>query len=137
MKSFARKWWYAVLYMKCPRCHHGNLFTDPNPYHLKHITDMPKNCLVCNEIYFPEVGFYWGAMYISYALTVLFSGINVLLLWLIIGFNLYGLVIGNALLLLAGLPIYYRYSRAVWLTMFVRFSNEAFDEAERQKSVEG
>jgi len=129
-KSIRRKWWYSLLFMKCPRCHHGNLFNDPNPYHLKHITDMPPKCAVCGQIYFPEVGFYWGAMYMSYGLTVFFSGVNVAMLWLIFGFSLYGLVIGNAVLLLAGLPLYYRYSRAVWLMFFVSFSNEAFDMAE-------
>jgi hypothetical protein len=129
-KSVKRKWWYALLFMKCPRCHHGNLFNDPNPYHLKHITDMPRHCAVCNQVYFPEVGFYFGAMYMSYGLTVFFSGVNVALLWLVFGFSMYGLVIGNAVLLLAGLPLYYRYSRAVWLMFFTSFSNEAFDAAE-------
>ena len=69
-------------------------------------------------------------------LTVFFSAFNVALLWLIFGFNMWGLVIGNAILLLAGLPLYYRYARAVWLMFFVRFSKEVFNEAEMKMNPE-
>jgi len=134
MKSYKRRWWYALLFMKCPKCHHGNLFNDPNPYHLKHITDMPQRCAVCGQIYFPEVGFYWGAMYISYGLTVLFSAINVGLLWLLFGFNMWLLIIGNAILLLAGMPLFYRYSRAIWLMFFVSFDQETFERTRKNSA---
>lgn len=134
MNSFRKKWWYGFFAMKCPRCHHGNLFTRRNPYDLKHLGDMPERCPECGQIYFPEVGFYWGSMYISYAVTVFFSLVNVVLLWLIFGFDLWLIIVGNAVLLFAGLPLYYRYSRAIWLKVFVPFSEEAFNEAEEKSA---
>lgn len=130
MKSWKRKWWYAFVRMKCPRCYHGDLFTRRNPYNLAHLGDMPSHCPVCGQMYFPEVGFYWGAMYISYGVTVFFSGVNMVLIWLFFGFDLWALLIGNTLLLLAAMPLYYRYSRAIWLNVFVRFSKEEFAKAE-------
>jgi hypothetical protein len=111
--------------MKCPRCRVGKLFTTANPYRLNKLSDMPKTCPCCGVSYFPEIGFYWGAMYISYGLTVLFSIVNVLLLWWLFGFNLTAWLTGNALLLLLGFPLYYRYSRAIWLSAFVYYREEA------------
>lgn len=95
---------------------------------------MPQRCAVCGQIYFPEVGFYWGAMYISYGLTVLFSAINVGLLWLLFGFNMWLLIIGNAILLLAGMPLFYRYSRAIWLMFFVSFDQETFERTRKNSA---
>jgi hypothetical protein len=135
MSSLRKKWWYAFITMKCPRCRHGSLFTHRNPYNLKHLGDMPQHCPVCGQTYFPEVGFYWGAMYVSYGVTVFVSAVNVALIWSIFGFHLWFTLIENTLLLFAGLPLFYRYSRAIWLSVFVRFSDEAFELAEKKEAV--
>ena len=123
---------YAFLYMKCPRCHHGDMFTNNNPYALSKMSDMPLSCPVCGQPYVLEPGFYWGAMYMSYALTLLFSAINVALIWLLFGFHLYLVVFGNAALLLLMFPLFFRYSRVLWLQLNVPFNSEAFEEAEHR-----
>ena len=66
----------AALKLKCPKCAQSNLFTDPNPYHFKKLGDMPVVCPNCALPFTPEPGFYYGAMYVSYALTVAMSVFN-------------------------------------------------------------
>lgn len=121
---------YAFLFMKCPCCHHGDMFKTKNPYRLKDLSNMPANCPICGQSFFPETGFYWGAMYMSYILTVLFSIINVTLIWLIFGFHLWALIIGNIVLLVLAFPLFFRYSRVIWLQLNVPFRKEAFNAAE-------
>src|SRR3546814_16604797 len=58
----------AILLCRCPRCRKGNMFTHA-AFHPK-FSKMNKNCPVCNLQFEIEPGFYWGAMYFSYALNV-------------------------------------------------------------------
>lgn len=118
--------WYAFIHAKCPNCHHGNMFSNKNPYALNEMSNMPAHCPVCGISFFPETGFYWGSMYISYVVTVLFSAVNVVLLGFITSWNMYALVLGNALLLAAGFPLFFRYSRVIWLQLNMPFNKEAY-----------
>jgi endogenous inhibitor of DNA gyrase (YacG/DUF329 family) len=61
---------------KCPRCRKGDMFTDKNPWHLKHTMNMNKECPVCGQPLDIEVGFYFGSSYVSYAFTVAISAIT-------------------------------------------------------------
>jgi len=58
----------ALIHCKCPRCHEGNMFK--NPAISKKFTEMPAHCPVCGVHFEPEPGFFWGAMYFSYAFSV-------------------------------------------------------------------
>ena len=62
----------SILTCKCPKCRKGRVFTHKNPYHRK-FGKIEKKCSVCNFIYEMEQGFWYGAMYFSYAFGVLIS----------------------------------------------------------------
>jgi uncharacterized protein (DUF983 family) len=64
---------YSILRLKCPRCHQGDLFVNPNPYNPNQLSEMPDNCAHCGQKYLLEPGFFYGAMYVSYALTIAMS----------------------------------------------------------------
>ncbi len=119
-----RSLWYAFIHANCPHCHHGNMFINKNPYNLKNMSEMHLNCRVCGISFFPETGFYWGSMYMSYVITVFFSVINVVLIGVLSHWNLYALVIGNALLLAVGFPLFFRYARVIWLQINMPFNAE-------------
>src|ERR1700746_2569004 len=77
---------YSVLHNKCPYCHEGDFFTSKNPFDLKNFDKQHDNCPVCHNTYMPENGFYYGAMYVSYALDIalgvaLFILSNVIFYW--------------------------------------------------------
>jgi hypothetical protein len=61
---------YAIFHFKCPHCHEGDFFVDNNPYNLAKAGDVLHECPVCHRRYSPEPGFYYGAMYVAYALAV-------------------------------------------------------------------
>lgn len=111
---------------KCPRCRTGNMFTDPNPWHLKNTMKMNDRCPVCDQPLNLEVGFYYGSAYVSYAMTVAFSALSFIAWWLLIGFSLednrlfYWIAV-NAVLLLIGQPYFMRVARTGWLAFFVRY----------------
>jgi uncharacterized protein (DUF983 family) len=112
---------YSVLKNKCPRCHEGNFFETNNPYDLKKFGRMNARCPLCNEDFQREPGYYFGATYVSYGLTVGF-GIALFVLFCVV-FNFETipfLLIFTALLILL-LPLFYRFARLIWINLFVNF----------------
>lgn len=115
---------YSVLNNKCPRCHEGGVFETNNPYDLKNFAKMNARCPLCNEDFKREPGYYFGATYVSYGLTVGF-GIGLFILFCVV-FNLETnpfLLIFSALLILL-LPLFYRYARLIWINLFVNYKKE-------------
>jgi hypothetical protein len=87
---------------------------------------MHKNCLVCGQPTELEVGFYYGTSYVSYALSVGFCLISLVLWWVTIGLStsdqrfFYWLAI-NAVVLILLQPWLMRLSRSCWISWFVRY----------------
>jgi uncharacterized protein (DUF983 family) len=116
---------YSITKNKCPHCHEGAFFNHNNPYNLTNFYKMDNSCKVCGEKYTREPGFFFGAMFISYALNVAWfvaawvatlifipEEENILLIAsIIIGF---GLVMA---------PLTYRLSRLIWINMFVHYES--------------
>jgi hypothetical protein len=89
---------------------------------------MPEHCPCCGQSFQPEPGFYTGAMYVNYGFTVVLSGIAFLVLQLLLKVSAYvffGVYIG--VLLLIG-PFMFRYSRVIYLYMFVTYDKEAIEK---------
>ena len=115
-----------LLTSKCPRCRKGDMFQNKNPWDLKNTMKMNKECPVCSQRFDVEVGFYFGASYVAYALTVAFSAATFTAWWVLIGFSLYDNRIFywltvNAVLLIVMQPYLMRVSRTGWLAFFVRY----------------
>lgn len=62
----------SILSCKCPRCRKGKLFKY-KAYQLRKAAIMYEDCTVCKLHFEIEPGFFWGAMYISYAFSVAIS----------------------------------------------------------------
>lgn len=119
----------SIIEGKCPRCQSGKMFK--HPAISKKFMEMFTDCPVCGFHYEIEPGFFWGAMYVSYAITVaimIILGVAVLLIgndpdfWVYIG------IIIPAFFVAA--PFTYRYSRILMLHLFApvnfeeRFANK-------------
>ncbi len=123
-----------ILLLKCPRCREGNLF-DGAAYNPKHIINMPQQCHKCKQPFFLEPGFYYGAMYISYALNVGIGGmITFFIWWLIWEFDIDYLVksafITTGLLILI-FPYSLRLSRSMWLYLFYKGKATFYSEHDK------
>ncbi len=117
----------AIVKGKCPQCQSGQMFTH-SFYKLNLFTNMHADCPVCGLHFEIEPGFFWGAMYVSYALTVglmLLMGGLILAIWgASAGF--YGYVIPIVVALVLSSPLTYRYARIMMIYWFspIRFKPE-------------
>ncbi len=58
----------AIIKGRCPACRKGNMFEKPyGPFRRQ---NMYSTCKICGLRFEVEVGFFWGAMFISYFLNV-------------------------------------------------------------------
>lgn len=108
----------AVLKGKCPRCRSGAMFTH-SPAKLSKFGEMNEQCAHCGFRFEREPGFFYGAMYVSYALSVgIFLVASVILYFLFGNPNIEVYVVTVALLALLSYPLNFRYSRILFLHVF-------------------
>lgn len=113
---------YSIIHQKCPHCHETDLFVHKNPYRIKGFFDMPKNCSVCGQKLELEPGFYYGAMYVSYAVCVAYLiAIYVAMLVLYPSFSLEFYLFFAIGTMVALTPVFFRLSRAIWINFFVSY----------------
>jgi uncharacterized protein (DUF983 family) len=122
MAETSKSW--AMLHTKCPRCRRGNMFAGgiysfgSNKIH--------KTCPHCNLHFEIEPGYFYAAMYVSYALNV-FEAFGIVAATYFITHNatspwLYTGVILAGLFILS--PINFRYSRVLllyWLSPKIHY----------------
>jgi hypothetical protein len=105
------------------------MFTHKNPYKklkLSYILEMPEACPVCKQKFNLEVGFWYGTGYVSYALTVLLSGITFVAWWMAIGIStddnrIFYWLIFNTIVIIVLQPWLMRLSRAVYIYFFITY----------------
>lgn len=59
-----------IFQEKCPKCGEGRAFYKKGNPLLFQMPRMHANCPVCGHKFEKETGYFFGAMYVSYALTV-------------------------------------------------------------------
>ncbi|MEQ8325379.1 MAG: DUF983 domain-containing protein [Vicingaceae bacterium] len=114
---------YSILHFKCPRCHKGDVFTNQHPYGIRNFFDMPAKCSNCGLKYEAEPGFFYGAMYVSYALSIIISG----LVWFVLNlFNQpFWIIIWTVIpALIISIPPLFKISRVIWLNFFVSYKDQ-------------
>ncbi len=123
---------YSIFKFKCAHCHEGEFFVDRNPYHLSQVGDLLDNCPICHRKYSPEPGFFFGAMYVSYALGVaMFVTIYVAtaVLYPAAPMWLYITLILASLFLLG--PYLYALSKTIWANLFFTYKGVGLTEKEK------
>ena len=107
----------ALWQGKCPRCRKGKVFTYP----LRRITRfsvMNPTCSHCNASFEPEPGFYFGAMFVSYAFNVALFIVCWILLYFLFDVSDWTFVAVIAVAAIAFTPVNYRISRLLFLYWF-------------------
>jgi len=121
----------TALKEKCPRCAEGDLYVYTNhlPFSKKPF-QMKKYCPECGLKYEKEVGYFYGSMFVSYALNVaLFVAILLIYLFLFrehYGWEYFAVVYLLATFLLTG--VIFRWSRSLWLAALVKSEPGRKDE---------
>lgn len=121
---------YSIFHNKCPRCQEGE-FMVSHPYDLAKMGDIHTHCSHCGLKYSKEPGFYYGAMYVAYALGValfvtLWTSFNLFFDNVTIGVQIAAIIIATVLLS----PYLYALSKIIWANMFIRYDKDAINGKE-------
>ncbi len=114
----------SMLSMKCPRCREGEMF-ETGSFSFKKPFDMHRRCPKCDQNFFPEPGFYYGAMFISYIMTGWFCVLVMLGLHWFAGLS-FNAAFGILLLIVAALFVwFFRIARVLWIYFNIKFDPKA------------
>ena len=110
---------YSILNNKCPQCQEGDFFYS-HPYDIKQLGKKHINCPKCDLKYEREPGFFYGSMYVSYAI-----GVAVFVAWWLtkalffpeMGAGVMVLIMAFLQIALAPLSMYV--SKLIWLNLFM------------------
>ena len=118
----------SIFLFDCPRCRNGKLFENGSLIKPVSLFKMHSHCEHCHQSFEPEPGFYFGAMFVSYAInTALFIAAWVALTFLYPEYTLSMLLGLLTAVVILGLPFTYRLSRSIWLAIFIRFDPKTKD----------
>lgn len=112
---------YSIFFNKCPKCHEGEFMQENNMYKLKKAFKMNEYCSKCGLKYMMEPSFFYGAMYVSYGLTVGLAIITFTISTLIFNTTMLGSFIPIIAVLLISAPLTTRLSRIIWINLFVKY----------------
>ena len=100
--------WLALLHLRCPRCCEGKIY--------ERGMQMNPRCPVCDLQFEREPGYFMGALYISYALAIVFLLFG---MWiattLLPTFDLGWIVLISAACFVPFVPMVTRYARVIWI----------------------
>lgn len=120
----------SILKMNCPNCRKGKMFTNKSIFPLPRMLQMPDHCPVCGQKMEIEPGFYYGTGYVSYGLSVGLFMFNLVWYWLLFGISykdnsIFYYLITSIIIVILLQPWIMRYSRVLYLYMFVKYGKGA------------
>ena len=114
---------YSIWHNKCPRCQEGDFFVKPAGFRFKNNLKTHVNCSNCGLKYMIEPSFFYGAMYVSYAITVAMA-VAVFVICQLFDLSLVASLISILVVLILANPFVMRVSRLLYINMFIRFKPE-------------
>ena len=113
---------YSILNTKCPRCHEGEMFPKGSLLNYRRFSKMNEQCSCCGQYFEPEPGYYYGAMFVSYAFsTAIFIGVWILLSLFVKEVTLPMMITALVIAVVVFMPLTFQFSRSVWIHMFIRY----------------
>ena len=117
----------GIIRQRCPRCRKGPIY--------RGLMTMRERCNMCGLVYQREYGYFYGAMYASYAFGLLTTAYWIPML--VMGVNPVLVVLIPTLHLILQIPITFRYSRVLWLYLDHAFDPEAITETNSEDAPAG
>lgn len=115
---------HSILTGSCPVCQKESMYIETNPYIIFKLFDMHNRCSHCNTKYKIEPSFFFGAMYVSYPIGLLFAGIAFVLAYLVFELSLITTYVIIVVVMFFSLPIIIRLSRNIWINFFMGYKKE-------------
>jgi len=114
---------YSVFNNKCPQCQDGKFFRHGITLNLKKNLMVHENCESCGLKYMIEPSFFYGAMYVSYGLTVGLA-VAIFIISYLLGLGLIGSFIAISVILVGLTPLTMRVSRLIYINMFIHYKKK-------------
>ncbi len=112
---------YSILSGACPKCHSESMYVNSNPYIISDTLKMNDKCSHCKTKYKIEPSFFFGSMYVSYALGIAFATATFVISHYFLGSSLLTGFIAIVFILIICLPIIARLSRNIWINFFMNY----------------
>ena len=120
---------YSIFTGKCPVCHSGKMYKNNKVYSISQSLKMHERCSHCKTKFKIEPSFFYGAMYVSYGVTVAIGVAIFVTLNLIIGLSVKTTFIGIGVGLIALMPITARLARNIYINMFISYDKNWRDNS--------
>ncbi|WNH09067.1 DUF983 domain-containing protein [Thalassobellus suaedae] len=112
---------YSIFTGTCPKCHEESMYKNKNPYIISEVLDMHETCSNCGTKYKIEPSFFYGAMYVSYAVGIAFAVAAFVISFYFFNANINIVFISIVATLMAFLPVIIRVSRNIWINIFMHY----------------
>jgi uncharacterized protein (DUF983 family) len=112
---------YSILTGTCPKCHEESMFKNKNPYILSEALSMHETCRNCGTKYKIEPSFFYGAMYVSYAVGIAFAVAAFVISFVFFKANINTVFASIVVTLIVFLPVIIRLSRNIWINIFMHY----------------
>lgn len=112
---------YSILTGTCPKCHEESMFKNKNPYILSEALSMHETCSNCGTKYKIEPSFFYGAMYVSYAVGIAFAVAAFVISFVFLKASINTVFASIVVTLIVFLPIIIRLSRNIWINIFMHY----------------
>ena len=109
---------YSIFTGSCPVCQQESMYVESNPYKLSDTLKMHERCSHCDTKYKIEPSFFYGAMYVSYAVGIAFAVAAFIISYYFLGSSLVTAFVAIIGTLFVFAPIIMRLSRNIWINFF-------------------
>ncbi|MFN7806439.1 MAG: DUF983 domain-containing protein [Planctomycetaceae bacterium] len=116
-----------ALRLTCPRCGEAPMFTGLFRTH--------EYCPACHLKFEREPGYFLGSIYLNYGITTLVSTATWIVLRFGYGFPSRNILLGLVIFCVVWPTFFFRYARALWLALDLRFDERLFHTRERSPKV--
>jgi len=114
----------SILTGSCPKCQEESMYVEKNPYQLKTLYKMHDKCSHCGTVYKIEPSFFYGAMYVSYAVSIAFGVAFFVITHYFLQTSLPVSFITIVVGLIALMPVIARLSRNMYINLFIHFDKD-------------
>ncbi|WP_372756373.1 DUF983 domain-containing protein [Mariniflexile sp.] len=115
---------YSIFTGSCPKCHEESMYKNKNPYILSEALSMHETCSNCGTKYKIEPSFFYGAMYVSYAVGIAFAVAAFVISYVIFNASIHELFFSIIATLVVFMPIIMRLSRNIWINFFMHYDKK-------------
>ncbi|GAA4308170.1 DUF983 domain-containing protein [Christiangramia aestuarii] len=116
---------YSIITGTCPVCQEESMYIEDNPYKMYKVFQMHERCSNCGTKYKIEPSFFYGAMYVSYAVGIAFAVAAFIISYVFLNASLLGAFFSIVGTLVAFMPMIMRLSRNIWINLFFSYRKNA------------